>query len=520
MRGHVFVVQADVTTISCDAWLCPTDGAFSVTRDFRPALGITGQFLSGHTWNGRRAVPYTGQASRGTQIVLGNVGQQEHADGKALAAFVRKLIDVVGDFVDAAAVCLRRGAEQHLRLALPLIGTGAGGFKFFKGDTIKPLLDELNRLAATEQVDFVLCVRTPEAWSAVQSARAPGDWALTEKEEAQAAALAREARDGRLVLFIGAGASRDAGLPDWKSLLEDLDSSEYSAEQRKLVDQLDLRDRATLIERRLGSRRELVLNIQKMFNAIDSSIGLTHALLASLGSQQAITTNYDDLFEQACAWREQRITDKRLAVLPYDIVHQGQPWLLKLHGSLRTDRVDSSHEDDIVLTRADYMRLQRQRGALYGLVQAVLMTKHLLFVGYSLTDEDFHHLVDEIREAMPRKADENRDMRGTVLTFDRSPSIELWDDLLGVTAVGSLKGDGARHLQILLDRVAHAATPSHLHLLKQSFSGLLGQAERDMATALTQVQEKANAILAKSPSNQTALAVRRVLEDFGADPIT
>lgn len=40
---------------------------------------------------------------------------------------------------------------------------------------------------------------------------------------------------------------------------------------------------------------------------------------------------------------------------------------------------------------------QFHRGALYGIVQALLVTKHLLFIGYSLSDEDFHELADEIR---------------------------------------------------------------------------------------------------------------------------
>jgi SIR2-like domain len=520
VRGHVFVVQADVTTIACDAWLCPTDEWFSVTKGFREALGVESQHLSGHDWGRQRAIPYRGRSRRNTGIVLGNVGQDELAGRRGLAALVRKLVAVVSAFVDVASTDRNlEGLQRPLKLALPLIGTGHGGLKRFKGDTIRPLLAELNRLAIDRLVDFVLCTATAEAWSAVQSARASGDWALSDEEEEQATVLAREASEGRLVLFIGAGVSRDSGLPDWNDLLEELDDSEYAEEQLRILRQLDLRDRATLIERKLGSRRALILKIKEKLDRSGGSIGLTHALLASLGAQQAITTNYDDLFETACAWRENTTSAQPLAVLPYEVVQQGQPWLLKLHGSLR-DSHDSHLQDDIVLTRTDYMRVQRQRGALFGIVQAVLMTKHLLFVGYSLTDEDFHQLVDEIREAMPLKADENRDMRGTVLTFECSPSVELWDDLLGVVAVGKLEDGGARRLQIFLDRVGHAATPHHRHLLEKSFQGLLDKADRDIAAALGRVERKVDGILTENPSHQTASAVRRALEEFGATPTT
>src|SRR5207302_7615765 len=47
------------------------------------------------------------------------------------------------------------------------------------------------------------------------------------------------------------------------------------------------------------------------------------------------------------------------------------------------------HPEDIVLTRSDYLAMPRQYGALIGLVQGMLMMRHMMFVGYSLQDEDF-----------------------------------------------------------------------------------------------------------------------------------
>ncbi|WP_410908168.1 SIR2 family protein, partial [Priestia sp. SIMBA_032] len=66
--------------------------------------------------------------------------------------------------------------------------------------------------------------------------------------------------------------------------------------------------------------------------------GLAPALLASLGSREAITLNYDELFETA--------SDD--AGVPRSVIPDGagehDDWLLKLHGSV-TD------PDSIVLTR-------------------------------------------------------------------------------------------------------------------------------------------------------------------------
>ena len=164
----------------------------------------------------------------------------------------------------------------------------------------------------------------------------------------------------------------------------------------------------------------------------DHRIGLTHALLASLGAQQAITTNYGNLFERACAKRGHPVKEA-LTVLPYGRVQENCPWLLKLHGSL-------DHGGRIVLTRSDYMSLVRERSALFGIVQALLVTKHLLFIGYSLRDEDFHQLVDEIRIAIGSASSRQGGPLGTVLMIQDLPWARLWDDLLHVSQIG--KGPG------------------------------------------------------------------------------
>ena len=90
---------------------------------------------------------------------------------------------------------------------------------------------------------------------------------------------------------------------------------------------------------------------------------MTDALLASLGTREGVTTNYDPLFEIAA----QDQSDP-LAVLPFDRVGLGQRWLLKLHGSVE-------RPESIVFTRDDYAGATSSYGALYGLLQAMLMTK-------------------------------------------------------------------------------------------------------------------------------------------------
>ncbi len=512
----MFVVKADVTTLDCDAWLCPTDRSFSVTRGFGAAVGLPcGGNLRGLRWGDRRAVAFPEHPESAPLIVLGEVGQVVATGPDEVAALITRLLPVIGDFVDVALSCCQADTRRPLRLALPLIGMGQGGLSGAKGETIKPLLTELSRYAETHHVDFVLCTGNDLAWSAIQSARSSHDWNLSAEEQLLARRLAAEARADRLVLFVGAGVSRDAGLPDWRELLSQLHPQGLSEPEQKQLDDLDLRDQATLIEQNLGGRKQLIEKIAEVISR-SRHIGLTHALLASLGVGQAITTNYDSLFELACTQRGHTV-DQDITVLPYGRVVEGRPWLLKLHGSI--DHRD--HHDHIVLTRSDYMSLARERSALFGIVQALLVTKHLLFVGDSLSDDDFHQLVDEIRIATASSNTEADTRLGTVLMTSHWPLAGMWNDLLHIQEVG--EGDSAtrcRHLQIFLDYVAHLSTPHDAHLLDDSFAGLLDTDEEQIAAGLRTVHQVVQQVLARSPNHPTATAVHKMLDNLGAPPST
>src|SRR5205814_2080317 len=90
-------------------------------------------------------------------------------------------------------------------------------------------------------------------------------------------------------------------------------------------------------------------------------------------------------------------------------------WLLKMHGCV-------TRPDEIVLTREDYLRYDMRRQALAGIVQALLITHQMLFIGFSLTDDNFHRIVDAVRRAV-----HTRDTLGTALMLQRDPLLEdLW----------------------------------------------------------------------------------------------
>lgn len=98
-----------------------------------------------------------------------------------------------------------------------------------------------------------------------------------------------------------------------------------------------------------------------------------------------------------------------LSILPMSPSPSADRWLMKMHGCVRVP-------DSIVLTRRDYIRYAETSAALggaarcqydvqsscmmslsllAGILQALLMTKHVLFIGFSMTDDNFHRFRPE-----------------------------------------------------------------------------------------------------------------------------
>ncbi|MEN0067264.1 MAG: SIR2 family protein, partial [Myxococcota bacterium] len=288
--------------------------------------------------------------------------------------------------------------------------------------------------------------------------------------------LATRASQGRLSVFFGAGVSASAGLPTWPELLAQLAiRAGFDEADREGLRRLGPLDQAELIARRFGAAA-LGPHVRDCLD-IGDALGLGHALLAGLPVSEFITTNYDDCFERACA-----AIGRPVARLPYAPATQAQRWLLKMHGCV-------SAPDDIVLTRQHYVRYAERNAALAGIVQAMLITRHMLFVGFSLDDDNFHRIVDAVRRAL---AGSERERLGTVVSLFPNPLIEqLWGDDLRWLSLASPEATihrAARRFEIFLDYLSFlAATPSHL--LNPRFDAVLSPGEVELRAILEPVRE-------------------------------
>jgi hypothetical protein len=97
----------------------------------------------------------------------------------------------------------------------------------------------------------------------------------------------------------------------------------------------------------------------------------------------------------------------KLSILPYHPSLSADRFLLKLHGCV-------NHPDDIVLTRKDYIRYRERGAVLAGVMQSALLTKHLLYIGFSLTDDNFHTIFDAVRRSVGGADPDKSDKRDAV----------------------------------------------------------------------------------------------------------
>jgi hypothetical protein len=482
-RDHdvaVFAFRGDIRQLSCDAWYLPADFGLVVRPswldgdpDLRRAVSAArGERPADWGETGSRVLPLRLRDSRRATPVLAAIPTQGTDEWAYHEQTLRQ-------YVDAAVGAKRPEHMADLRsrrlLAVPLIGTGWSTGRPSNAEHVLGLLRALEAEGERASVDFALVVFDERHWPAVQAVRRRrlqerGVDPAIESVAEHAERLAALALQGRLVLLTGAGISRPAGLPDWKRLLSDLAQwAGFDAPTARHLAKMDLLDQAALI----GSRKndgELADEVAARMDAPHHS--LAHGLLANLPVQENVTLNYDALFERAA-----QAAGRPVGVLPYEPAEDR--WLLKLHGDVAPER-----RRDIVLTRGDYLNVSEHRAALTGLVQALLVTRHMLFVGFGLTDPHLHAVIHDVRRALgparPGKL-------GTALLLERDAlQEELWKKDLDYLAMGPSgdAGEAARRLEMFLDHLLLLATTSDGHLFDASYDALLSPAERDLRDAL------------------------------------
>ena len=323
------------------------------------------------------------------------------------------------------------------------------------------LLETLRKLAHEHDVDVVLVAQDPGEYAAAQWIRR--DWDdLPEHQELAAVELGTLASRGHLAVFLGTEAGRSAGVATPDEALAELVAATDGIDPQA-ARHLGTAELAELV--RLhddeGSRQQVRTIAERAERP-----GLVHALLASSGVAEFVTTAHDSLLERALT----EVHDDVPAVLPWSRDTAAATWVAKLRG-------DVDHPRDLRLTGAD------DGSPVVSLLRGLTLTRHLLVLGSHLEEPELLNALRRSGDPVPGTS------CGTLLDLEpegRSARAALWGDRLARVRVADVDDEHGpaethRTLLLLLDRICVHATRPDRWLLDERFTDLL--APRDQVFA-------------------------------------
>lgn len=549
VKGSTYIIQSDISKLACDAWLLPCDRNARIAEYWWPQLTdseraaiqqvggrvggprlppreVMDSHLDGELVNekpnprSRFTIPIARSSSGNLQYRLGLTSV-----GAAPGTPIDWYVEGARQFITFAKSTFAESAIPHRvrpLFAVPVVGTGAGGKYHEAYPILDALLPTLHHLA--DDCDIVLVTASEAHYSAALEVQRKTGKNSAFSYDRQIAEIATLAGQDKLVLFFGAGVSVPSGLPDWSELLNQLASEAgiptatnggKSENTDNDFGSLNSLDKAQVLSAKFGrNKRDQQDHIlgQKIADNLRkySHFSLLHAQLADLDLKNQITTNYDRLFEAAHAARFKTYNDRNplnaLSVIKYDPKPESDRWLLKMHGSVEVPA-------DIVITRENYFRYTEKNAALAGIVQAMLVTKKLLFVGFGLKDENFLRILDSVRRVIGTQNDEQKDEQGdkngkigyALMLGKHAYWQELWPE------IEFLVFDDASQIELFLEFVLRAR-PRFAHYLAANMADFPLENEHIKAG---RDRLKALADIAHQLPEPLQHKVRSFLADFG-----
>ena len=205
--------------------------------------------------------------------------------------------------------------------------------------------------------------------------------------------LANQLRNGNIIAFLGAGVSRSykdeltgkvyRGIPAAKEIVDDLANEKSYINTNMTFDQ-------SLFMIKVKEGRNEVERILEEFIDMPTLTPLpAHRLLADMSFSAFVTTNYDEMLEKAlenekkkfctiiddtdvCRWKGTQ--------LPY----------IKLHGCI-------TRPTSMIAAEDEYRPISVSKPIISSLLKTLLANKVVLFLGFSLKDNDFKELFQELK---------------------------------------------------------------------------------------------------------------------------
>lgn len=198
-------------------------------------------------------------------------------------------------------------------------------------------------------------------------------------------AIKNAIKENNLVVFAGAGVTKNIGLPEWRDLaVEIINYLNNNNEYENLINRLRTGENPINIFNSLEKEHKVEIKqyISKNFNLSNSNSFQVQKSILKLTSQ-IITTNYDTAFESAYIQmydeKFPNIAIQNLDRLNLMEIVRSNEFLFKLHGC-------ATHPESCAIFSSDYTKIYKKDSPTLFLLKSLAMQKKILFVGFSFND--------------------------------------------------------------------------------------------------------------------------------------
>ena len=207
----------------------------------------------------------------------------------------------------------------------------------------------------------------------------------TQQEYSESRRIIRQAqRDDQLVLCVGAGVSINSGMPSWGKAIGEIQK------HLKINGNLDYLAIPQYYYN-LRGKNDYNSLMRKVFKYGERlSTNELHKLIMRFNSTSIITTNYDNLLEQAAEENGEIVQVISCdSDLPY---RSAGKELIKMHG-------DFEH-DNFVLKEDDYSHYSSNFKLIENYIKSIIGSKVVLFIGYSFSDPDLRQIFSWVKDIL------------------------------------------------------------------------------------------------------------------------
>lgn len=193
--------------------------------------------------------------------------------------------------------------------------------------------------------------------------------------------LAKELEKEKLIIFVGAGVSKNSGLPNWNELIK-----EYAKELGIKKENFKSDEILKIPEKYFKKFGEI--KYYKILSRIFSKHyepNSIHEVLKKMNLNYIVTTNYDNLIEDKInSYVVSEDTD-----LPH---HNTNTMVIKMHGDIV--------KKNVVLKKSDYKNYENNFPLISTYLKGLFTTNTILFIGYSFNDASVQQIMKWIRNIL------------------------------------------------------------------------------------------------------------------------